>query len=114
MGCHQGREHHSALAFNTSLLDTQSTSATHVGLEYSTRNIFIVTGVDWLCSCIAQVGDANSLTEDRDKQVERMGLTPDWIIQVTLTLTFACSASESEARTCSCLSSVHLIVFRRA
>lgn len=30
-----------------------------------------------------QVGDGSSLTEDKDKQVERMGLTPDWIIQVT-------------------------------
>lgn len=107
-------QHHSALAFNTSLLYTQSTPATHVGLEYSTRNIFIVTGVDWLCSCIAQVGDANSLTEDKDKQVERMGLTPDWIIQVMLTLSVACIASESGDEICSCLSSVHLIAFCRA
>ena len=44
-----------------------------------------------LCSLTAQVGDANSLTADKDKQVERMGLTPDWIIQVTLTIVFTCN-----------------------
>ena len=34
------------------------------------------------------MGDASSLTEDKEKQVERMGLTPDWIIQVILILNY--------------------------
>ncbi len=30
-----------------------------------------------------QVGDASVAAADKEKQVERMGLTPDWIIQAT-------------------------------
>ena len=29
------------------------------------------------------MGDSGSVSPEKDKQVERMGLTPDWIIQVT-------------------------------
>ena len=32
---------------------------------------------------VCQVGDASSVTADKERQIERMGLTPDWIIQAT-------------------------------
>ena len=43
-----------------------------------------------------QVGDASMTAPDKEKQVERMGLTPDWIIQVTAFKVFQLSAPTPE------------------
>ena len=75
--------------------DSPCTQQAHHHLE----NLLLLLLLSQQRDDVVQVGDGSSVSPDlgdKEKQVERMGLTPDWIIQVTAFKVFQLSPPTPE------------------